>query len=129
VTGLSPLFNIESSDDADFSEYVLEPEDILEGHPDPRVRWLSTGEDGAPIVGLLDAQPSRVRDAATTYEVSQLLTGDVRIVFDSGRIVDLVPGDVILIRKGDACVWEARTAFRKLFVLAAEEASPNERKE
>jgi uncharacterized cupin superfamily protein len=116
------LFNVEKSDGTEFSAYELDPADILEGSPNARVRWLSTGEDGGPTVGLLEAQPSRVRDAATADEVSHLLRGEVRIEFDSGRIVDLVPGDVILIRTGDPCVWVARTAFRKLFVLSAGEA-------
>lgn len=105
---------------ADLEPYGLGTAEILDGDPRPSGQiFCRIEQEGSRLVaGVFACQPGTIRSRLLSHETIHVLEGEVRIVLDSGDVVDLGAGDVAVLPQGETVTWIYKSSFREFFVLS-----------
>lgn len=99
--------------DADLTPDPPGPARILSGEPE--VRHLPVAGTGGLTVGVWQHGPG----VSTDVEVDEafvVLAGKAVIAVDGGPVLDVGPGDLVLLPAGARTVWTVEQTLRKVYV-------------
>jgi uncharacterized cupin superfamily protein len=99
---------------ATLEAYDLDASDIVHGVPE--TAELSVTTVGEAEVGIWEITPGTVRDVEKD-EAFVVLSGEGRITFTDGEVVELGPGSLVRLNAGESTVWEIRSTLRKVYVV------------
>lgn len=109
-----------STVDAPLEPWQPEGVTIHEGDPQGRGFTLHEAEQDGTFVGvyLFACQPARTSYRLEQNEIVYVLEGEVEIRLDDGSTVELKPGGVAFLPKGQMSHWWFKTPFKELAVVA-----------
>lgn len=92
---------------------------ILDGDPKGRGFTLYENyDDGARATGIFECDPAKTSYMLEFNEIIHVLEGEATIELEDGSRVDLKPGDIAFLPKGQLSTWTFHTRFREFWVLA-----------
>ncbi|MEV7808987.1 cupin domain-containing protein [Microbispora sp. NPDC088329] len=100
--------------DADLDADPLDPAQIVSGAPEVRHLELASGTDLA--VGVWQHGPGVSTDTEAD-EVFVVLGGSATIEVEDGPVLDVGPGDVVLMPAGARTVWTVHETLRKVYAV------------
>ncbi|MFC7217004.1 cupin domain-containing protein [Streptomyces polyrhachis] len=100
--------------DAVLEPEPLEPGQIVSGDPvvSGKVVWES--EDGSQVRGIWQMTPGVVTDTEAD-ELFVVLSGRATVVFEDGKVIEVGPGDMCVLREGDRTEWTVHETLRKVY--------------
>ena len=69
-------------------------------------------------VGLWEAGPGVDVDVEVD-ELFVVLSGQGRVTFEDGSVIELVPGTLVHLRAGDRTTWTIESRIRKLYLIGS----------
>jgi uncharacterized cupin superfamily protein len=112
-TATARVVRVAALADTDLSVDPLDPGQVLSG--DPEVRHLPVAETGEFAVGVWQHGPG----VSTDVEVDEafvVVTGKAVIAVDDGPVLEVGPGDLVLLPAGARTVWTVEQTLRKVYV-------------
>lgn len=109
---------------AKLDSWPLPAELILTGKPTASGSVLSKSADGCKVRGIWDCSPGSFRWDWNYDETIVVVAGRVTVALDSGRKVELAPGDLAYFERGQGSVWTIHEHFRKGFHADSPEPLP-----
>lgn len=97
----------------------IDPEWILEGAPEARSNWWSTGTDGTNSNFVWDCTKGRFRWYFACDETVQIIAGEVEVSAAGVPATMLRAGDAALFRAGTWAEWNVPQYVRKHAALAS----------
>lgn len=93
---------------------------IYEGEPNGRGYTLSETGDGTAFVGVyvFECDPARTSYVLEQNEIIHCLEGEAEITLDDGSKVELSPGRVAMLPKGQTSHWVFKSRFKELAIVA-----------
>ena len=93
---------------------------IHEGDPQGRGATVSETGDGDAFVGvyIFECDPGRTSYVLAQNEIIHCLEGEADITLDDGSTVELRPGTVAVLPKGQTSHWWFKTRFKEVAVVA-----------
>ncbi|MBS1886161.1 MAG: DUF861 domain-containing protein [Actinobacteria bacterium] len=93
---------------------------IHEGEPNGRGFTLHEAGEGDGFVGayLFECDPGRTSYRLVQNEILHVLEGEVEITLDDGSKVELSPGGVAFLTKGQMSHWWFKTRFKEMAIVA-----------
>ncbi|PWI41475.1 cupin domain-containing protein [Streptomyces sp. ICBB 8177] len=102
--------------DAELAPDPLDPEQIVSGTPEVTSAVLWRSPDGAVEHGIWQITPGVVTDTEAD-ELFTVVSGNAAIAFEDGRVIEVGPGDVCVLREGDRTTWTVRETLRKVYTV------------
>lgn len=110
---------------ADISSVELEPwqpEGVTVHEGDPKGRGFTLAEvgEGGSFVGayVFECEPARTSYILEQNEIIHCLEGEAEITLDDGSKVELSPGRITLLPKGQTSHWWFKTRFKEFAIVA-----------
>jgi uncharacterized cupin superfamily protein len=91
----------------------IEPSTVLAGTPTASIQPL-TELDGTQV-GIWELTPGTVTDVESA-EVFVVLSGRGTVTFEDGSAIDLGPGSVVRLVRGDRTTWTIAETLRKVYL-------------
>jgi uncharacterized cupin superfamily protein len=106
--------------DVELEPWQPEGVTILEGDPQGRGATIHEAEQEGHFVGVyvFACQPARTSYLLEQNEILHVLEGEVEITLDDGSKVELRPGGVAFLPKGQTSYWWFKTPFRELAIVS-----------
>ncbi|GIH67430.1 MULTISPECIES: cupin domain-containing protein [Microbispora] len=113
-TGTPRVVRAAALADADLDPDPLDPAQVVSGAPEVRHLELASGTDLA--VGVWQHGPGVSTDTEAD-EVFVVLGGSATIEVEGGPVLDVGPGDVVLMPGGARTVWTVHETLRKVYAV------------
>jgi uncharacterized cupin superfamily protein len=97
---------------------LFEPLGPVEGDSGLRIAYRSWAAEDGPEFGVWEAGPGFDTDVEHD-EVFVVLSGTGRVEFEDGSTIDLQPGVVVRLAKGDRTSWTITERLRKLYFFTS----------
>jgi uncharacterized cupin superfamily protein len=94
----------------------VNPDWILDGKPQARAKHLAESADGTSSVMAWSCTPGRFEWHYAVDETVHIISGEVFVTDENGRIHRLGPGDMAFFPAGSHSVWQVTKEVRKLAV-------------
>jgi uncharacterized protein len=100
--------------DIELGPNPLNPDWIIEGKPVARAKRLAESADGTSSVMAWSCTPGRFEWHYAVDETVHIISGEVFVTDDQGKIHRLGPGDMAFFPAGSRSVWQVTKEVRKL---------------
>lgn len=94
----------------------LDPAQVVSGDPQVSARELWTAPGGGLSAGVWEHTAGVSRDVEAD-ELFVVISGRATISFADGRELAVGPGDVCVLKAGDATTWTVHEPLRKVWVV------------
>jgi uncharacterized protein len=94
----------------------INPAWIIEGNPQARAKRLAESADGTSSVMAWSCTPGRFEWHYAVDETVHIISGEVLVTDENGKIHRLGPGDMAFFPAGSHSVWQVTKTVRKLAV-------------
>lgn len=94
----------------------LDPAQVVSGDPQVAARELWTAPGGGLSAGVWEHGAGVSRDVEAD-ELFVVISGRATIAFSDGRELSVGPGDVCVLKAGDATTWTVHEPLRKVWVV------------
>ena len=112
---ISPAF-AEQALTATLCHLPLPPETILAGTPECFHAAIAAGFGAHVTCGIWEITPGVVSDVEAA-EMFIVLKGRARVEIEGGATLELAPGSVGVLRRGDRSIWHVTETLRKVYVM------------
>lgn len=94
----------------------INPDWIVEGHPQARAKRLAESAGGTSSVMAWSCTPGRFAWHYAVDETVHIISGEVLVTDENGKIHRLGPGDMAFFPAGSHSMWQVTKTVRKLAV-------------
>jgi uncharacterized cupin superfamily protein len=102
--------------DVELAPNPINPAWIIEGNPQARAKGLAESADGASSIMAWSCTPGRFEWHYAVDETVHIISGEVLVTDENGKIHRLGPGDMAFFPAGSHSVWQVTKTVRKLAV-------------
>src|SRR5271163_1506123 len=102
--------------DIELGPNPVNPDWIIEGKPQARAKRLAESADGTSAVVAWSCTPGRFEWHYAVDETVHIISGEVLVTDENGKIHRLGPGDMAFFPAGSHSVWQVTKTVRKLAV-------------
>ncbi len=102
--------------DIELGANPVNPDWIIEGKPQARAKRLAESADGTSSVMAWSCTPGRFEWYYAVDETVHIISGEVFVTDENGKIHRLGPGDMAFFPAGSHSIWQVTKEVRKLAV-------------
>ncbi|MGW4890883.1 cupin domain-containing protein [Kitasatospora sp. NPDC004240] len=102
--------------DAELEAEPLDPGQILAGSPEVSSKVLWESEDGRRLRGVWQITPGTVTDTEED-EMFVVISGRATVAVEGGPTLEVGPGDLAVLSRGDRTTWTVHETLRKAFAI------------
>lgn len=100
--------------DLDLDDDPLDPDQVVAGDPQVRSRVLHTSPDGVVERGVWEITPGVSTDVEAD-ELFVVIAGRATIEVADGPVIEVGPGDVVVLEEGWRTTWTVHETLRKVY--------------